>query len=194
MHPNDQIPSQPEGASARSDTGVPRIELNADDVIDRMKKVIKVDTDTELSRALGTSNKNISSWRNRNSIPYEDVLRIALNFGESMEYVLTGKHVQSQIETLKSSPFDGDILRIITKDWVDDHDEGTFGDDKDRESELLAARIIVEYDRYVNLMRQATEAGRMNRREFLDALRKASSTDAAIETTLRVRKARRRAE
>ena len=191
MHPDDIKALRPEGPSNRPTTDMAPIELNTDDIIGRMKEVMNLTTDAQLSRALGTSNKNVSSWRKRNHVPYDDVLMVALNNGTSMEYILTGKPNPGMLETLKSSPFDWDILRIVARGLIkDEHMAFLDEDEVNKEAEFVASTIVVFYDRYINLMRQATANGRMSKAEFITALRTASSKEALVELVLRAREAR----
>ncbi len=108
-----------------------------------------------------------------------------------MEYILTGKPNPGMLETLKSSPFDWDILRIVARGLIkDEHMAFLDEDEVNKEAEFVASTIVVFYDRYINLMRQATANGRMSKAEFITALRTASSKEALVELVLRAREAR----
>lgn len=68
--------------------------LNVPEILDRMKSTLSLKTDAELALHLGVSNKTISSWRTRNSLPIESVLQIVDEKGKSLEYFLLGSNRQ----------------------------------------------------------------------------------------------------
>lgn len=77
--------------SAAVDQTMADEKLAAIAVIDRLKDTLGCDSDTELAWVLSTSRQNIWKWRNRNSVPYREVVFISLWAGISLEYLLTGR-------------------------------------------------------------------------------------------------------
>lgn len=65
-------------------------ELNVVEILDRIKKILSLNTDAELATHLDVSNKTISSWRTRNSIPIESILQVAHETGQSIDFLLLG--------------------------------------------------------------------------------------------------------
>lgn len=81
--PLEQDLSVPSSAEAQN--------LNAADVLGRMKEVYGVDTDTALADALHTTRQNVSKWRSRNSIPYAEAVAASYMRNVSIDYILTGR-------------------------------------------------------------------------------------------------------
>lgn len=67
------------------------VALNVSEILDRMKVVTDIATDANLAAHLGVSNKTVSSWRTRNSIPIEAVLQISQEANCKIDYLLFGK-------------------------------------------------------------------------------------------------------
>lgn len=66
------------------------MEINASDTIDRIKKALKIKTDFELAQHFNVSNRTVSSWRTRNSVPIEVVLQAAYEHSANVEEFLFG--------------------------------------------------------------------------------------------------------
>ena len=64
---------------------------NSIDVIERLKEIHDVSNNLRLSEALGVSSSGVKNWKLRNVIPYKEVCNAALEFGVSLEWLLTGK-------------------------------------------------------------------------------------------------------
>ncbi len=56
-----------------------------------MKRACKIGTDADLATHLGVSNKTVSSWRSRNSLPIEAVLQLSYETDHKIDYFLFGK-------------------------------------------------------------------------------------------------------
>lgn len=61
-----------------------------EDILVRLAKVLAVNTDTELAKALGTTSSTVSSWKARESVPYAKCVEIARQFNISLDWLLTG--------------------------------------------------------------------------------------------------------
>lgn len=66
------------------------LELNVVEILDRIKVALSLRTDSELATHLDVSNKTISSWRTRNSIPIESVLQVVHESGQPIDFLLLG--------------------------------------------------------------------------------------------------------
>jgi len=64
--------------------------LDADAIIERMRRVFGVKYETELAAALGLSKAAPSNWRQRNSPPYEICVEIARDKGVSLDWLIFG--------------------------------------------------------------------------------------------------------
>jgi hypothetical protein len=63
---------------------------SANDVIERLKMVFNAGSDQALSSFIGASKTTISSWRQRDSIPYAVCIRVAQEKGITLDWLLTG--------------------------------------------------------------------------------------------------------
>ncbi|MBK8638049.1 MAG: helix-turn-helix domain containing protein [Chromatiaceae bacterium] len=63
----------------------------AGDVLDRLRQILGVKNDTDLAEALGKAKNTISTWRARNTKPFEICEQIADQRGISLDWLLTGE-------------------------------------------------------------------------------------------------------
>lgn len=59
-------------------------------ILDEIKQYLEVKTDTEVSRALGVNRGTLGSWKAREFIPYEELLRFCEKHGVSFSRLLEG--------------------------------------------------------------------------------------------------------
>jgi hypothetical protein len=88
-------------------------ETSASSIIERMKEVSNCASDAELSKMFNVSRSNISKWRKRNSVPYEQVQRIAVLSNGNLSYILTGKKSGTEFRTL--SVIDVNTLKLVLR-------------------------------------------------------------------------------
>lgn len=69
-----------------TDTFVP----NADGVLDRLRDALGCKSDADLAREIGVPKTNISSWRQRNSVPYEICMRMYREKGIDLGWLMYG--------------------------------------------------------------------------------------------------------
>ena len=67
------------------------VSLNVPEILDRMKRACSISTDALLATHLGVSNKTVSSWRSRNSLPIEAVLQVSEETNHRIDYFLFGE-------------------------------------------------------------------------------------------------------
>jgi hypothetical protein len=65
--------------------------ITASAVIDRLEIELKIETDGELASLAGVSKATVSTWRSRNSIPFELIVYLSLSGIVDLDYVLTGR-------------------------------------------------------------------------------------------------------
>lgn len=70
-------------------------EINSYEIIERMKKISNVFQDKELAEVLGLTAASIVSWKKRNTIPLENLIKISNLFNTSVDFLLWGKEQQS---------------------------------------------------------------------------------------------------
>jgi hypothetical protein len=76
----------------------------ANQIVDRLKDVYKVTTDTALGAELGVTKHHINNWRSRNSPPYEICLAIAKEKNIDLNWLLTGKGDMYRNQLKEQSP------------------------------------------------------------------------------------------
>ncbi len=64
---------------------------NLNDILNRLKEVLEIKTDTELAEKLDLSGGVISNWKARNKIPYSEIFSICENYNFDINYVFYGK-------------------------------------------------------------------------------------------------------
>ena len=66
-------------------------EGSASQVIERLKVLLSATTDQDIARALGVSKPTISSWRQRDTVPYAFCIQIAKERGLQLDWLLLGE-------------------------------------------------------------------------------------------------------
>jgi len=74
------------------------------EVLERLSQVLGVDSDSSLSKELGVPRTTLSSWKNRDSVPYEQCIDIAKKCGVSLDWLLTGEGSMYKEQALPSLP------------------------------------------------------------------------------------------
>ncbi len=75
--------------------------LVSSDVIDRVLEIKKFKTDAKLAEYLEVAASTLTSWRTRNSIPFEKIIAFCKYEKISMDYIFTGegkKHIEGQAD------------------------------------------------------------------------------------------------
>ena len=62
-----------------------------EEIFTRLYEKIGITKDSEFCKRYKIASSTLSSWRNRNSIPFEKILEITQNEGISIDYILKGK-------------------------------------------------------------------------------------------------------
>lgn len=70
------------------------IEINSSEIVDRMKKISNVFQDKELAEILGLTAASIVSWKKRNTIPLENLIKISNQFNVSVDFLLWGEQTE----------------------------------------------------------------------------------------------------
>lgn len=86
----------------------PQFNFDAAAVLERMKAGLGLETDIQLANALGISNKTISSWRSRNSIPLDTILDVSLRTSDGMDYLVLGR--ESAPDDYKQEDYEAFLL------------------------------------------------------------------------------------
>lgn len=67
------------------------LSFDVNEVLDRAKEAIGTSSDAELSRHLGKYKTTVTNYRNRGSLPWEDLVRLAESHNLSLDWLLLGK-------------------------------------------------------------------------------------------------------
>ena len=65
--------------------------LNAENVIVRLKQILNEKSDQKLGDYLGIPKSTISNWRHRDSVPYSICVQVAQEKNVSLDWLLTGE-------------------------------------------------------------------------------------------------------
>jgi hypothetical protein len=65
--------------------------LNAENVIVRLKQILNEKSDQKLGDYLGIPKSTISNWRQRDSVPYSICVQVAQEKNVSLDWLLTGE-------------------------------------------------------------------------------------------------------
>lgn len=130
------FPSPEERARVLAKAGV-----NADGVINRLRLELKIETDSDLARTLGVSKTTVSTWRKRNSIPYDHVAYYAILGLIDIDFVLTGRGRFSpnvdKSESIKNKDIDYAFTEYLLSEITPL--------DRNRESIKYAAELFITY-------------------------------------------------
>lgn len=129
--------------------------LSAGAVLERMKEVAKLESDSELADWLKVSRSAISKWRNRNTVPYSEAVMLALFNNSSLDYILAG--LQPSEETQRQRP-DQDLIRAALLNlYAMQMFETRQGTEPLEEIKLIAQSIAGQYERGEVMMRKLAE-------------------------------------
>lgn len=153
--------------------------IDADILIQRLKRAAGVSSDTALSRALGLSHGAVHHWRKKGTLPVDRVVSLADKLPNiSVEWLLTGKgstkHAPLSIDDINAEleRFDPDILRIAMKEASDIADEVTSTPPLPIYD--LSPIVIRFYYRAEGLVNSLCSSNAMTREKAIIALEKAA--------------------
>lgn len=133
-----------------------RTEITAGAVLDRMKEVAGLRSDSELAERLKTSRSTVSKWRNRNAIPYAEAVFLALAQNSSLDYILTGNQPDSNVTKIKA--IEQEFIRAALLNL---YEMQIFKTREDRdpldEIRLVAQGIAHQYERAQTMKRKLIE-------------------------------------
>lgn len=74
---------------------------NFNEIIDKIKKCLNITSDTELAEKMELSRSNYSERKQRNSIPYENLINLCKKENISIDYILKNETKSSFMKTIK---------------------------------------------------------------------------------------------
>ncbi|MCJ8509023.1 helix-turn-helix domain containing protein [Rhizobium lemnae] len=164
--------------------------LKVPEILERMKSASGIGTDAHLATHLGVSNKTVSSWRSRNSIPIEAILQISEETNRRIDYFLFGEDRPSlsgdefvemfQFDDLRIKDFEiaGESIIVSVLGQFADQ-ELAFMDEKElsEHGKSLGASILRTLALIRHERRALLDSGKMDEASFNDYARKAFRTD-----------------
>jgi hypothetical protein len=125
-------------------------ELPAGPVIDRMRQVVGVQTDTALGSYFGLGSSAVSNWRQRNSVPYAECVNLSIRKGVSLDWLILGiesPHLAIAGQRVHDA---GEVdERMQRLHLFVDHWDATHGADDKVWLEMQLARSVPEYAEWV---------------------------------------------
>ncbi|MFN3132572.1 helix-turn-helix domain-containing protein [Roseibium sp.] len=164
------------------------MKINATQVIDRVKNALNLKTDLAVSEYFEVSNKTVSSWKARNSIPLEFLLQASAGTGEKIDYFLFGEALQRQQSKLIETAIDD--FRIMTMkltgeriliELLEQHapEELAFMEAKEiqAEGESIGLAMLIFAEFIEREKKALMDSGRMTNEEFKEYIRNVDRYD-----------------
>jgi hypothetical protein len=125
-------------------------ELTAGPVIDRMRQVAGVKTDTALGAYFGLGTSAVSNWRQRGTIPYDECVILSIRKGASLDWLILGIETSGRT-TAGHRVHDAGLgdERMQRLHQFLDHWDATRGADDKVWLEMQVARAVPEYAEWV---------------------------------------------
>ncbi len=94
---------------------------SAANVLDRLQQALNVESDSELSKAIGVNRATLGNWRNRNSVPYSICINICESENLSIDWLLTGEGETSRQKSITSdNEIDKEMIASMLEDLNQD--------------------------------------------------------------------------
>jgi len=76
-----------------------------DGIMNRIKDIENISLDSDICNLLGISRSSLSGYRNREAVPYKEIVNYALEKGISIDWIITGTESKEseQIEKLQKT-------------------------------------------------------------------------------------------
>ena len=76
-----------------------------EEIMKRIKDIENISLDTDICSLLGISPSSLSGYRNREAVPYKEIVNYALKKGVSIDWILTGSvsKESQEIKTLQKT-------------------------------------------------------------------------------------------
>lgn len=163
-------------------------DLNVVEILNRMKEAMSLKTDADLATHLDVSNKTISSWRTRNSIPIESVLQAALESGQSIDFILLGesRDVRPNLDemfkfnelSVRDFELAGETILVDVLEQFAAEELAFMGEDELRENgERLGTAIMSTLSLVRQERRALLDTGKLSELDFESYVRKAFRSD-----------------
>ena len=148
-------------------------ELDAKEIIKRMRWGTGTKNDSDLARYLGISSKNVASWRKRNSIPFEIILKCAKLSSRSLDWIVLGDREHKPAPGDSFGVLDHDAIAITLLRLEKEEDADCWGDHWGNIK--FKSRVFYSIYKYTaHLLRIAEGVGNIERGSLLKMLKEAT--------------------
>lgn len=91
--------------------------VSCDEILNRLSGLLQTKTDAELGGVLGVASQTVSTWRNRNKIPYEQLVELSIKTGTTLDFLIFGKSpgLIASDKRINSELF-GDVIDALNGD------------------------------------------------------------------------------
>lgn len=139
-------------------------ELEASEIIERLKRAIGVQTDADLAALLDVTRTTLSNWRSRNSVPLARLRPVCKRLGVPLDYLVTGRlGPDRNIATPLDSELLGYVFRLLARyGFIELPKSSEAGYDPARRA---AAEFVMLQEQTRELMEQMTADRRMTTAE-----------------------------
>lgn len=144
-------------------------------VINRLKTVFSVKTDTALAKSLGVPKTTLSSWKQRNSVPYLICVQVAERRGINLDWLLTGKDSSDS-----SSDSESELKRIKDKEFVKESDGCYESELSDHKQCSVPIRIGTDMADFLAELAQLTPEQQAQALEFIREKRRLNELEAKV--------------
>ena len=121
-----------------------------EEVLERLKLQLDVDSDRELAKALGVAASTLSSWRQREVVPYAICVDVALERGVNLDWLVLGREREGIDQNAAALALHrmGTLLMMVEAKMVDPAELGrVFSDQHSQMVEVLNRFATTEGER-----------------------------------------------
>jgi len=165
----------PEGANP--------LDYGADAVIDRLKQAMRVQADVDLAAALKVNKSTVSTWRSRGRVPYQEVVKVAVDRGVSIDWMLTGRWLDRHGSGPTGGGIQLDVLAVVLyRRWNSPEMSGAEKyDDAWKKAFYRALLIQREYERELKQISDASTEGYTGREAYVQEIMRRLGIDPTAD-------------
>ncbi|WP_413873919.1 helix-turn-helix transcriptional regulator [Albidovulum sp.] len=159
--------------------GVDPLDYGADAVIDRLKAAIRVRSDVDLAAALKVNKSTVSTWRSRGRVPYPEVVKVAVERGVSIDWMLTGRWLDKHSHGPTGGGIQLDVLAVVLyRVWNSPAMSSAEKYDQAWTRAVYRALLVQqEYQRELKQISDASTEGYSSREPYVQAMMRSLGID-----------------
>ena len=156
---------------------------SADAVIDRLKQAMRVQSDVELAAALKVNKSTVSTWRSRGRVPYPEAVKIAVDRGVSIDWMLTGRWLDKHGLSPTGGGIELDVLAaVFYRLWNSSAMNGAEKYDDAWGKAFYRALLVQQaYQRELKQISDASTEGYASREKNVNAMLRSLGIDPAAD-------------